>query len=86
MQLHYFDKGAPVADVKAYIDEWGFAVCRNWLDADVVDDIARDIRRYAERVVGLAWHRERNLTAAAHAFIETATAVGTELTTEAEGR
>jgi DNA-binding transcriptional LysR family regulator len=32
-----------------------------------------------ERVVGLAWHRERNLTAAARTFIEIATAVGSEL-------
>ena len=51
MEIRYFERGATVADVKAYIDEWGFAVCRNWLDTDVVDDIARDIRRYAERVV-----------------------------------
>ena len=53
MEIRYFERGASAAEVKTYIDEWGFAICRNWLDTDVVDDIARDIRRYAERVVGL---------------------------------
>jgi DNA-binding transcriptional LysR family regulator len=37
-----------------------------------------------ERVVGLAWHRERNLTEAAHAFIEIATSVGSDLDGEVE--
>jgi DNA-binding transcriptional LysR family regulator len=38
-----------------------------------------------ERVVGLAWHRERNLTPPARSFIEIATSVGAELNREVEG-
>ena len=48
MQLHYFDKRAPVADVKAYIDEWGFAVVAGIADAETMDGIARDMNRYAK--------------------------------------
>jgi len=48
MQLHYFDRRAPVADVKAYIDEWGFAVVTGLADAETMDGIARDMSRYAK--------------------------------------
>jgi len=37
-----------------------------------------------ERVVGLAWHRERNLTSAARSFIDIATSVGADLNREVE--
>ena len=47
MQLHYFAKGAPVPDVKAYIDEWGFAIVAELADGETMDGIAHDMNRYA---------------------------------------
>ena len=53
MQVRHFDRTASVGDVKAYIDEWGFAVVEGRLDQGAADDIFRDVMRYADRVVGL---------------------------------
>jgi len=47
MKLHYFEKGAPVAEVKSYIDEWGFAVVSGIADSETMDGIAKDMRRYS---------------------------------------
>jgi ectoine hydroxylase-related dioxygenase (phytanoyl-CoA dioxygenase family) len=48
MQLRYFDRGAPVAEVKSYIDTWGFAVVAGAADVQTMDGIARDMNRYAK--------------------------------------
>jgi DNA-binding transcriptional LysR family regulator len=56
-----------------------------WLSYNRHDDrLAAVPIAVPERVVGLAWHRERNLTAAARSFIEIATSVGEELNREVE--
>ena len=47
MELTYFDKGSSVAEVKAYIDAWGFAVVADAADALTMDGIARDMGRYS---------------------------------------
>src|SRR6185369_9085272 len=44
---------ATVAEVKAYIDEWGFAVVRGKGAAETMDSIAYDIRRYGRQVKAL---------------------------------
>jgi ectoine hydroxylase-related dioxygenase (phytanoyl-CoA dioxygenase family) len=48
MKLHYFDKGASVDDVKAYIDAWGFAVVTGVGDDETMDSIAKDMNRYSK--------------------------------------
>ncbi len=48
MKPDYFDKGASVAEVKAYIDEWGFAVVSGAADEETMDGVARDMNRYAK--------------------------------------
>jgi ectoine hydroxylase-related dioxygenase (phytanoyl-CoA dioxygenase family) len=48
MELRYFDKRASVADVKAYIDEWGFAVVTGVGDDETMDGIAKDMNRYSK--------------------------------------
>lgn len=54
MQIKYFDgKMASVAEVKAYLDEWGFAVLRGKGDPVTMDAIAYDIRRYGRNVKAL---------------------------------
>lgn len=53
MPFRFLPRDAEAADVKAELDRSGFAVVRDWLDLDLVEDIERDIRRYADRVVGL---------------------------------
>jgi hypothetical protein len=46
MHIHYFDRSATAAEVKAYIDEWGFAVVTGRGDPGTMEDIRRDMLRY----------------------------------------
>ena len=56
-----------------------------WLTTTpVTNDLAAVPIAVPERVVGLAWHRERNLTEPARSFIEIATSVGSDLNREVE--
>ncbi len=56
-----------------------------WLSYNRRDDrVAAVPIAVPERVVGLAWHRERNLTEAARSFIDVASSVGSGLNREIE--
>ena len=48
MEIRYFERGASATEVKAYIDEWGFAVVAGLADAETMDGIAHDMNRYAK--------------------------------------
>ena len=48
MKPEFFERDASVAEVKAYIDEWGFAVIAGAADAETMDGVARDMNRYAK--------------------------------------
>jgi DNA-binding transcriptional LysR family regulator len=65
-------------------EEIGVAVIP-WLSYNPRDDrVAAVPIAVPERVVGLAWHRERNLTDAARSFIDVASSVGSELNHDVE--
>lgn len=53
MAIEFLPRDARAADVKAELDRSGYAVVRDWLDLELVENIHRDISRYADRVVGL---------------------------------
>jgi ectoine hydroxylase-related dioxygenase (phytanoyl-CoA dioxygenase family) len=53
MKLEYFKKGDSVADVKSYIDEWGFAVVTGLADNETMDSIAKDMQRYSRGMMPL---------------------------------
>ena len=47
MQIKYFDgKTATVAEVKAYIDEWGFAVLRDKVDPVTIPESLNVVATY----------------------------------------
>ena len=51
MQIRYFSrKTADLAEIKAYIDEWGFAVVTDLGGPDTMKSIDHDIRRYGRNV------------------------------------
>jgi ectoine hydroxylase-related dioxygenase (phytanoyl-CoA dioxygenase family) len=51
MQIRYFSRRtATVEEVKAYIDEWGFAVVTDLGAPDTMNSIDHDIRRYGRNV------------------------------------
>lgn len=53
MRIHHFGGDATVAEVKAYIDEWGFAVVDGRADPGTIDGIRRDMERYGRAVTAL---------------------------------
>ena len=58
-------------------------VPRLTIDAQDETTHVLDLHKVPPRLIGIAWHRDRYRTAAAHAFVETAEAVCAELEAEA---
>jgi hypothetical protein len=48
--IHCFDRNASVAEVKDYIDRWGFAVVLGRPDPGTIADVRKDIERYGRGV------------------------------------
>ena len=53
MQIHHFARSSSVAEVKAYIDEWGFAVVDGIGNLETIEGIRRDVERYGRAVTAL---------------------------------
>jgi DNA-binding transcriptional LysR family regulator len=71
--------------IRALVAEGIGAAVIPWLSYNPRDErLAAVPIAVPERVVGLAWHRERTLTAAAGSFIEIATTIGSDLNREVE--